>query len=134
LEDVWDTTLNSHAYTPSAVRLDRLYTTDHIRKGKQGIQTLEVAFTVHLAVIFRVNTEVTFIHRERGRWFMNNAYLAEKRFRDKLNTAWTEWKYHIPSFESFVHWWELYTKKMMNTRYNTINVCVNICGYCASSY
>ena len=40
LEDIWDKTLNAHAckhYTPtSAVRLDRIYATELIRKSKQG--------------------------------------------------------------------------------------------------
>jgi ribosomal protein S20 len=45
---------------------------------------------------------------------MNNAFLDEKRFRDKLNTTWTEWKKHIPRFQSIVHWWEQYAKKMKN--------------------
>jgi hypothetical protein len=134
LEDVWDTTLNSYAYKPSAARLDRIYATDHIRKCKQGIETLVAAFTDHLAVLFRVNTEVTFIHREKGRWFMNNAHLAEKRFRDKLNTAWIEWKYHIPSFQSTVHWWEQYEKKKMKPRHNSINVWVKVSEYCSTSY
>jgi len=126
--------LNSYAYKPSAARLDRIYATDHIRKCKQGIETLVAAFTDHLAVLFRVNTEVTFIHREKGRWFMNNAHLAEKRFRDKLNTAWTEWKNHIPSFQNTVHWWEQYAKEKMKARYNSINVCIKVFGYCSSTY
>jgi len=77
LEDEWDTTLNATAYThyipTSAARLDRIYATDHVRKGKQGIQTPVAAFTDHLAVLFRVKMEIPFILRGRGRWFMKNA-------------------------------------------------------------
>lgn len=39
LNDVWDATMNDHAfthYTPmSAARLDRIYVTENTRKGKQ---------------------------------------------------------------------------------------------------
>jgi len=50
---------------------------------------------------------------------MNNAYLEEKHFKEKLKTAWNEWKNHIPRFQSIVHWWEQYAKKKMKTLFMT---------------
>jgi len=47
--------------------------------------------------------EIPFTLRGRGRWFMKNAYLEEKHFKEKLKTAWNEWKNHIPRFQSIVH-------------------------------
>jgi len=108
LVDVWDASLNAQAFThytlTGAARLDRIYVSDSIRKNKQGVETLAAAFTDHLAVILRVQLSIPFTHWGRGRWCMNTSYLVESHFQDKLKIEWTEWKKHIPRYQSIVHW------------------------------
>ena len=114
LTDVWDASLNNHAYThytPTGVaRLDRICPTDDIRKHKQGVETLLAVFTDHLALLLRVQLSIPFTRRGRGRWYLNNSYLDDSKFQDKLKASWTEWRKHVPRFPSIVHWWELHVK------------------------
>jgi len=57
----------THSIPTSAARSClRIYPTDHIRKDKQGVETLVAALTDHQAVLFRVKLEVPFIHRRRA--------------------------------------------------------------------
>jgi len=113
--DVWDASLNNHAYnhyTPiGAARLDRICATDSIRKHKQGVETLVAAFTDHLAVLLRVQLSIPFTSRGIGRWYLNTSYLDDSKFQDKLEASWKEWRKHVPCFPSRVHWWELYVKR-----------------------
>ena len=115
MTDVWDASLNNHAYTHytpnGAARLDRIYATDDIRKQKTGVETLVAAFTDHLAVLLRVHLSISFTRRGRGRWYLNTSYLVDPKFQDKLKTSWTEWRKHVPRFPSIVHWWELYVRR-----------------------
>ena len=115
LTDVWDASLNNHAYThytPNGVaRLDRICATDGIRKHKQVVETLVAAFTDQLAVLLRVKLSIPFTRRGRGGWYLNNSYLDDSKFQDKLKASWKEWRKHVPSFPSVIHWWEFYVKQ-----------------------
>ena len=74
LTDVWDASLDNHAYThytqTGAARLDMICATDGIRKHKQGVETLVAAFTDRLAVLLRVQLSIPFTRRGRGRWYL----------------------------------------------------------------
>jgi len=81
LTDVWDASLNPHAYThytpTGAARLDKIYVTDEIRKLKQGVETLAAAFTDHMAVILRVHLSIPFTLRGKGRRCLNTSLLDD---------------------------------------------------------
>ena len=75
--------------------MGRNYATENIRKNKEGMETIETAFTDHMAVLVRINLMIPFIHRGRGRWYMNTSLLNDPHFRDEIKRDWSEWKKHI---------------------------------------
>ena len=99
LVDMWNAPKNMQVYThytpTGAARLERIYATENIWKNKQGIETIAAAFTDHMAVLVRINLMIPFIHRGRGRWYMNTALIDDPHFRDGIKMEWSEWKNHI---------------------------------------
>ena len=85
--------------------------TKGLRRNKQGVETIAVAFTDHLAVYLRVNLAFPFIHRGRGRWRMNVSYLSDRDFQGKVPVAWAEWKRHVHRYPDMVNWWVHYVKR-----------------------
>ena len=71
----------THYTCRGASRLDIIYTTRNLRDHKQGIETRVAAFTDHLAVVPRIELEVTTAWRARSYWKMNTTILREKTFQ-----------------------------------------------------
>jgi len=49
-----------HYTTNVAARLDRIYLTEGLHRKKQGIETIAVAFSDHMAVLLRINLSIPF--------------------------------------------------------------------------
>lgn len=115
LMDLWNVQTSRHVYThyspTGAARLDRIYATENIHKNKQGIETLAAAFTDHMAVLARIDLQVPFIHRGRGRWYMNTSLLDDPSYRGEIKKEWSEWIRHIHRYQSISHWWEHHVKR-----------------------
>jgi hypothetical protein len=66
--------------------------TEGLCRNKQGVETLAVAFSDHMAVLLRVYLTIPFVHRGRGRWRINIFYLAERAVQKKVSEGWVKWK------------------------------------------
>ena len=64
-----------------------------------------------MAVLVRINLMIPFIHRGRGRWYMNTALIDDPHFRDGIKMEWSEWKNHICWYPSILHRWEHHVKR-----------------------
>jgi len=121
LNNAWDASLHPHVftqYTPTgAAHLDRIYVTEGMRRNKQGIETIAAAFTVHLAVLIRLNLSTPIIHRGRGRWRMNISLLNDRPFRSRIRDAWTERTKRIARYPIIVPWWVCCAKRRIKSMF-----------------
>ena len=83
-EPIYGKTIYTHYTGRGASRLDRIYTTRNLRDNKQGIKMRVAAFTDHLAVVLRIELEVTTAWRGRSYWKMNTTLLREENFQSHL--------------------------------------------------
>jgi hypothetical protein len=97
LHDVWDTSRLRTSYTPyaprSASRLDRIYVTERLLARKQGVETVALAFTDHLAVVLRLAVVMPLLVRDD---LLENEYIlslwdglpwCDKRTLDAMATT-----------------------------------------------
>ena len=89
--------------------------TDDLLAGKQGAETIALAFTDPLAVSIRLKLTAPNVHRGRGRWRMNTTLLNDESFQMKIWDSWEEWKQHIGRFPDIVQWWVHYMKQKVKS-------------------
>jgi hypothetical protein len=81
-------------YTPrGASRLD-LYISNTLQRKKQGVATVAVVFTDHLAVVLQMASSDTIPTRGTGFWRMNNAVRGDVGLRHILQDKWETWRGH----------------------------------------
>jgi len=85
--------------------------TESLCRNKQGVETLTVAFSNHMAVFLRVNLAIPFVHRSRGKWQMNTSYLEDRAVQEKIPEAWAEWRKHAHRYPHIVTWRVQYVKR-----------------------
>jgi hypothetical protein len=64
------------------------YVTYHLITRKQGVETVALAFTDHLAVILRLAIDSQLPVRGKGYWKMNTFYLHEMASRNVFKEHW----------------------------------------------
>jgi hypothetical protein len=127
LHDVWDTSRSRTGYTHyaprSASRLDRIYVTEHLLARKQGVETVALAFTDHLAVVLRLAVDMPLPVTGKSYWKMNTSYLNEAAFRDVIKEHWTRWQRHKKFYPNAVTWWGRYVKGQIRRLFISEGTC-----------
>jgi exonuclease III len=115
LTDAWCPTPHTAGYTHysnnSASRIDKIYMTKKTIGQKTGIETKEMAFTDHSAVIVRIGLTHPIAIRGRGLWKMNVSLLKDKRILEVLKERWCAWCRVKQHFPTTVLWWSRYVKR-----------------------
>jgi hypothetical protein len=99
-------------YSPTgASRKDRIYTTKKLSANTIGVETVEAAFTDHLAVILRLFVDVPMVRRGMGLWKLNASLVEQEAFKEKIHQQWVIWTQQRKNYPDWTTWWRRYTKK-----------------------
>jgi hypothetical protein len=117
LQDAWNQNPTNPTYThffpTGATRKDRFYMAPKMMERKTGIQVLPVAFTDHEAVVLRITSTESNIHRPRIRWKMNPLPMSDDGFQQQVGTDWTRWRTYKSHYPDITDWWEWYIKRRL---------------------
>ena len=115
LQDAWQGEVDPPGYTHYSVggtaRLDRIYISSDLLRGKQGMETLAAAFTDHLAMCLRMTVEEPIVRRCPGYWKMDVRILEDKTSTEQFKTLWDQLKRLKHAFPNAPTWWERACKR-----------------------
>lgn len=76
----------THYSVAGAKRIDRIYDTRELICKKQGMETIAVVCTDHLAVCLRLTVDVPIVRLRHGFWKMDNALLDDNTITEQLRS------------------------------------------------
>jgi hypothetical protein len=95
-----------------ASRIDRIYTTENLKRAQHGAEAVVAAFTDHLAIIVRLSIDIPCVCG-KGYWRMNVSFLGDPHFQHRLQENWEMWRRHLKYYPNKVQWWCRYVKRMI---------------------
>lgn len=124
LIDVWKAKRTTPGYTYQRAntesRIDRIYVSENFKPGISSVDTYNVPFSDHNAVIAKLYLPIEFIERGRKYWKINNSLLAYGNGYAEFEKEWNTWSRKKNQYPDSADWWDNLVKPKIKVFFKRI--------------